>query len=179
MATRRNTVGRHIKLGALMDMLPLVEPSGKRGYAPWREDPRPMGGLLQGVYAFTGIVRFWSAQRRLAAGPDDRLRADVLYERWRLAIELVTRDLLCSGVLTRDGTRFVTMLRERGQQTAAETVPAEAAEIATKVALDNWLTWHLRHQAVDAGVGDRRRRYGQRADGPRAARARSRDFDGQ
>ena len=111
---------QHIKLGALMDMLPLVEPSGKRGYAPWREDPRPMGGLLQGVYAFTGIVRFWSAQRRLAAGPDDRLRADVLYERWRLAIELVTRDLLCSGVLTRDGTRFVTMLRERGQQPAAE-----------------------------------------------------------
>ena len=116
-----------------------------------------MGGLLQGVYAFTGIVRFWSAQRPLAAGPDDRLRADVLYERWRLAIELVTRDLLGSGVLTPDGTRFVTMLRERGQQPSAEPVPAEpvsaeALEIAREIALDNQLTWQLRHEAVDAAA---------------------------
>jgi HEXXH motif-containing protein len=141
---------QHIKLGGLMDMLPLVKPGDERGYAPWREDPRPMGGLLQGVYAFTGIVRFWSAQRQLATGPDDRLRADVLYERWRLAIELVTRDLLASGVLTPDGTRFVTMLRERGQHQGTGPVPAAAAEIAREVALDNWLTWQLRHEAVDA-----------------------------
>lgn len=141
---------QHVKLGALVDMLPLAKPSDKRGYAPWREDPRPMGGLLQGVYAFTGIVRFWSAQRQRAAGPDDILRANVLYERWRLAIELVTRELLASGVLTPDGTRFVTMLRESGQHQGAGPVPAEAAEIAREVALDNWLTWQLRHEAVDA-----------------------------
>ena len=141
---------QHVKLGALLDMLPLVRPSDQRGYAPWREDPRPMGGLLQGAYAFTGIVRFWSAQRRQASGPDEILRADVLYERWRLAIELVTREVLASGVLTADGTRFVTMLRESGQHQGAGPVPAEAAEIAREVVLDNRLTWQLRHEAVDA-----------------------------
>ena len=57
-----------------------------------------MGGILQGVYAFTGIVRFWDVQRRLETEPDDILRASVLYERWRLAIELATGTLLGQGL---------------------------------------------------------------------------------
>lgn len=141
---------QHIKLCGLMDMLPLIEPSAVRGYAPWREDPRPMGGLLQGAYAFTGIVRFWDAQRHLETGPDDILRASVLYERWRLAIERATGALLASGVLTPVGVRFVTALRERGQCQESTPVSAEAGEIAREVDLDNWLTWQIRHTAVDA-----------------------------
>ena len=146
---------QHIKLCGLMDMLPLIEPSGERDYAPWREDPRAIGGILQGVYAFTGIVRFWDAQRHLETEPDDILRASVLYERWRLAIERVTGTLLDRGLLTPAGVRFVTVLRERGQRRESGPVPAEAAEIAREVALDNWLTWQLRHTALDvAEVAD-------------------------
>ena len=141
---------QHIKLCGLMDMLPLIQPGAERGYAPWREDPRPMGGILQGVYAFTGIVRFWDVQRRLETQPDGILRASVLYDRWRMAIELVTGTLLGNGSLTANGIRFVTMLRERGQCGDPEPVPAEAAEIARDVALDNWLSWQLRHTALDA-----------------------------
>ena len=91
---------QHIKLSGLMDMLPLIEPIEQRAYAPWRDDPRPLGGILQGVYAFTGIVRFWDIQRQLETEPDAILRANVLYERWRLAIDLVTDTLLASGFLT-------------------------------------------------------------------------------
>jgi hypothetical protein len=141
---------QHIKLCGLMDMLPLIEPSDERGYAPWRDDPRPMGGILQGVYAFTGIVRFWDAQRHLETEPDGILRASVLYERWRLAIELVAGPLLDKGFLTADGARFVTVLRERGQRRQSGLVPVEATEIAREVALDNWLTWQLTHTALDA-----------------------------
>jgi HEXXH motif-containing protein len=141
---------QHIKLCGLMDMLPLVEPGTERGYAPWREDPRPMGGILQGVYAFTGIVRFWDVQRRLETQPEGILRASVLYERWRLAIERVTATLLSSGALTPTGIRFVTKLRERGQRGEPEPVPAEAIEIAREVDFDNWLIWQLRHTAVDS-----------------------------
>jgi HEXXH motif-containing protein len=141
---------QHTKLCGLLDMLRLVEPDDKRGYAPWREDPRPMSGILQGLYAFTGIVRFWEAQRHLETEPDGILRASVLYERWRLAIDLVAGPLLDQGFLTPVGVRFVTLLRERGQGEGADPVPAEAALIAREVALDNWLTWQLRHTAVDA-----------------------------
>jgi HEXXH motif-containing protein len=141
---------QHIKLSALMDMLPLIEPGDERGYAPWRDDPRPMSGILQGLYAFTGIVRFWDDQRHLETDADSFLRASVLLERWRLAIELVAGSLLGAGLLTPVGVRFVTTLTERGQRGDAAPVPAEAAEIAREVALDNWLTWQLRHTAVNA-----------------------------
>ncbi len=141
---------QHIKLCALMDMLPLIQPSEERGYAPWREDPRPMGGILQGVYAFTGIVRFWDVQRYLETDPEGVLRASVLYERWRRVIGPVASTLLETGLLTPTGARFVTVLRECGQDRGSGPVVAEANEIAHEVALDNWLTWQFRHVALDA-----------------------------
>ena len=140
----------HIKLCGLIDMLPLVTQSDDYGYAPWREDPRPMGGILQGVYAFAGIVRFWDIQRRVETEPADVLRASVLYERWRQAIELVSGSLLGRGCLTPAGVRFVTLLREQARRGASVLVSAEASAIAAEVALDNWLTWQLTHTALDA-----------------------------
>jgi HEXXH motif-containing protein len=147
---------QHVKLGALLDTVkPLVKASDQRGYAPWREDPRPMSGLLQGVYAFAGIARFWDVQRHIETEPDDVLRASVLYERWRSTIEPVTGSLLESGALTPIGVDFVTALRERGPRHRCGPVPAEAIEVAREVALDNQLTWQLRHTAVDQdGVAD-------------------------
>ena len=141
---------QHIKLCGLLDMLPLIEPSDRRGYAPWRDDPRPMGGILQGVYAFTGIVRFWDVQRRVETEPDAILRANVLYERWRLELDPVTSTLLRKGSLTQTGTRFVTVLREHRQREVCDPVPAEAVGIAEEVALDHRLTWQLMHTALDA-----------------------------
>jgi HEXXH motif-containing protein len=145
---------QHIKLCGLMDMLPLIEPCDERDYAPWREDPRPLGGILQGVYAFAGIVRFYEAQRHVETAADDILRCSVLYERWRSTIEPISGTLLDKGFLTPAGIRFVTELRERGRR-PSPPVPVQAAQIAHAVALDNWLTWQLRHTALDAaGVAD-------------------------
>jgi HEXXH motif-containing protein len=141
---------QHIKLCGLLDMLSLIEPSDARGYAPWRDDPRPLGGILQGIYAFTGIVRFWDAQRRVEAEPEAILQASVLYERWRLAIELAVGFLRDKGPLTENGERFLAVLGERGRCRESGPVPAEAREIAREVALDHWLTWQLMHTAIDA-----------------------------
>jgi HEXXH motif-containing protein len=142
----------HIKLCGLMDMVPLVTSGDRLDYAPWRDDPRPVGGILQGVYAFAGIVRFWNIQRRVETEPADVLRASVLYERWRQAIELVSGSLLGQGCLTPTGVRFVTLLREQARSGEAVPVGAEAAAIAAEVALDNWLTWQLAHTALDAAA---------------------------
>jgi HEXXH motif-containing protein len=142
---------QHIKLCGLLDMLPLMERSDARGYAPWRDDPRPLGGILQGIYAFTGIVRFWDVQRRVETEPAAVLHASVLYERWRLAVELAVGFLRGKGALTENGARFVAVLSERSQRRESGPVPARAAEIAREVALDHWLTWQLMHTALDAG----------------------------
>lgn len=63
---------QHTKLGGLMHLESLCEetpdpaPPEALFYAPWRDDPRPLGGLLQGIYAFLGVTRFWRAHRHMA-----------------------------------------------------------------------------------------------------------------
>jgi HEXXH motif-containing protein len=91
--------GQHVKLCGLLDMVPLVTSGGEKVYAPWRQDPRPAGGLLQGVYAHLGIARFWAAQRHAETDPDDLLRAQVHFARWRSMIDQAAQTLLRTGPL--------------------------------------------------------------------------------
>jgi HEXXH motif-containing protein len=145
--------GQHVKLCGLLDMVPLVTSGGEKVYAPWRQDPRPAGGLLQGVYAHLGIARFWNAQRHAETDPDDILRAQVHFARWRSMIDQAAQTLLRTDCLTPDGVRFVNLLRAQGQQLETEPLPGEAREIARQAALDHRLTWQLRHVVIDtAGV---------------------------
>jgi len=141
---------QHTKLCSLTAMLPLTEPCSELGYAPWRDEPRPLSGLLQGVYAFCGIVRFWDVQRRIETEPDDVLRASVLYEHWRSAVESVIGALLGKSFLTPTGARFVTALGRRAESGESEPVSERALEIAAEVALDHWLNWQLTYTALDA-----------------------------
>jgi HEXXH motif-containing protein len=150
---------QHVKLCGLLDMVPLASSGEQRVYAPWRQDPRPAGGLLQGVYAHLGIVRFWQAQQHAETDPDGVLRAQVLFARWRPAIGETVQTLLETDSLTPAGVRFAERLRAQGQQLMGAPVPAEAAQIAAEVALDHRLTWQLRHVATDvSGLADAYRR---------------------
>lgn len=48
---------QHVKLGALLDAVPLYRPGGAaRHRSPWRDDLRPAAALLQGVYAHTAVA---------------------------------------------------------------------------------------------------------------------------
>jgi HEXXH motif-containing protein len=153
---------QHVKLCGLLDMVPLAASGDQRVYAPWRQDPRPAGGLLQGIYAHLGIVRFWQAQQHAEADPDGLLRAQVLFARWRPTIGETVQTLLETGSLTPAGVRFAERLRAQGQQLMSAPVPAQAAQIAAEVALDHRLTWQLCHVATDAadaaGLADTYRR---------------------
>jgi HEXXH motif-containing protein len=140
---------QHVKLCGLLDMVPLAESGREPVYAPWRQDPRPASGLLQGVYAHLGIVRFWEAQRHAETAPDDILRAQVQFARWRPTIDSAVSTLLKTSCLTPEGVRFAGLLRDQGQVLAARPVPDPAQEIAGKVALDHWLTWQIRHVAAE------------------------------
>ncbi|WP_433731951.1 aKG-HExxH-type peptide beta-hydroxylase [Actinoplanes sp. CA-051413] len=33
-------------------------------HAPWRDNPRPLGGLMHGVYAFFGFAGLWRTSGR-------------------------------------------------------------------------------------------------------------------
>src|SRR5260370_29644893 len=136
---------QHVKLGALMDMVPLANAGGDKVYGRWRQDRGPAGGLLQGVYAHLGIACFWHAQQHGEADQDDVLRAQVLFARWRSTIDLATRTLLETRCLTRAGVRFAEILRDQGRCLESEPVPGAAQEIPPEVSLSHQLPSHIPH----------------------------------
>ena len=73
---------QHAKLSALLDIVGLYDLADDRlYYAPWRDDPRPLGGLLQGAYAFLGVADFWRVHRFVSAGSNDFAHFE--FARWR------------------------------------------------------------------------------------------------
>lgn len=140
---------QHSKLGALIDLLPLQEESVDLYYAPWRDDPRPLGGLLHGCYAYFAITQFWRRQRYVETGPDSD-RAHFEFARWREVTWRTTRVLEDSGHLTAPGRRLVAGMRatlERWMHDPVPSVPHRTARIA---GLDHWVMWRLRNLHVDA-----------------------------
>ncbi|WP_406067327.1 FxsB family cyclophane-forming radical SAM/SPASM peptide maturase [Micromonospora sp. NBC_01638] len=104
---------QHAKLGAVLDLFDLVKPGqGTRIRVPWRPDPRPPEGVLQGVYAHLAVTQVWRS-RAAADGPDASAHA-ARFLAW-------TRDgvdaLLASRSLTAAGERFVGQLRHAIEET--------------------------------------------------------------
>jgi len=120
---------QHMKLSAVLDLVRLLRPDdGSLYYAPWREDPRPVGGLLQGAYAFLGVTAFWRRQLHRAAAPD--FLAEVEFARWRDAVALACGTLLDSGQLTDDGELFVAAIAETLRPWRDESVTDQAQRLA-------------------------------------------------
>ncbi|RBQ20483.1 HEXXH motif domain-containing protein [Spongiactinospora rosea] len=138
---------QHVKLAALTDMFDLVErtPAGGGFYAPWRPDPRPAGGLLQGAYAHLGIARFWRRQRELERDPGAAFDAHAGYVRWRDAAAEVSEVLLGSGRLTAVGTEFVTEMRAVLDSWRDDPVPADALRHARRTASRHRARWLSEH----------------------------------
>jgi HEXXH motif-containing protein len=120
---------QHMKLSAVLDMVPLTcSDDGYRYYAPWREDPRPASGLLQGTYAYLGVTGFWRRQRAAVTAADSL--ADTEFARWRDAAALGCATLLASGQLTKDGERFVQAMAATLRPWRDEPVPEHAQRLA-------------------------------------------------
>lgn len=136
---------QHAKLSALLDLIPLIgDPGRKRWYAPWRDDPRPLGALLQGAYAHLGIAGFWRRQRLLNQSEMPRC-AHVEFARWRDGTRDVVSTLQASGTLTRLGARFVAGMAATLDAWRAEPVPAAAAQQARTAAQQHRAAWQLRN----------------------------------
>jgi HEXXH motif-containing protein len=142
---------QHAKLGALMDMLPLhTADRTARYYAPWRDDPRPLDGLLHGTYAFAAVTEFWRVQRTVAPSTQATF-AHFEFARWRTQTLLAARTLRASGRLTEWGAAVVTAVQERMLGWAADEVPAAAASAARAAVADHEVSWRLRHLRPDPG----------------------------
>ncbi|GIF69390.1 HEXXH motif domain-containing protein [Asanoa ishikariensis] len=140
---------QHAKLGALTDMVRLHEEYDQRTfYAPWRDDPRPLGGLLQGIYAHIGVTEFWRVHR---TRPDvDVALAEVEFARWRTQVNQALAEVRKSGLLTVEGVVFVDAMTTAVLGWRDERVSAEADTIAEETSTAHWVAWCVRNLAPQA-----------------------------
>ncbi|MEU2925378.1 HEXXH motif-containing putative peptide modification protein [Streptomyces sp. NPDC007251] len=137
---------QHSKLSALADLVTLHEPDGRpRLYAPWRPDPRPPAGLLQGIYAHLGDLAFWQQRSAGRTAPE---RTDAV---WRLALiraqaERGVTEAASRLRLTRLGARFL----DRAAQTVrAVSLDPGPARVAARVEAGTEAVWRLRWAVPD------------------------------
>ncbi len=101
---------QHVKLGAMLDLYDLFDRTDTRLFhAPWREDPRPLEGLLQGTYAHVAVCDFWRV-RRSAGGAVGQLAAE-RYAHWREQTAQAIEVLADCGSMTPYGMRLVAAMR--------------------------------------------------------------------
>jgi HEXXH motif-containing protein len=136
---------QHIKLGALMHLLTFVgDDDGSLYYAPWRDDPRPLSGFLQGIYAFFGIAEFWRRHRLTVDGPDATLAGyEYLYARGQTAEAL--RSVREAPALTEPGHKLVGRLASVLTTWQSDEVDREATRLARLTADSHRASWRLRH----------------------------------
>ncbi len=103
---------QHVKLGAVLDLYDLYDPADDRLFhAPWRDDPRPLEGLLQGTYAHLAVSDFWRARREATAGADSEAAGE-RFAFWHAHTCDAVDTLTNSGSLTPLGVRFVSEMRQ-------------------------------------------------------------------
>jgi HEXXH motif-containing protein len=148
---------QHLKLEGLTHLLALCEDDGaSRYYAPWRDDPRPLTGLFQGVYAFLAVTRF-SRSRWLEGGPGlGGLEFDFAFRRAQTWHGL--RSLRRDPLLTELGRRYVTGMAERMRPWCHDRVTQPATAAARLALSDHRVGWRIRHArpspADIAGLAD-------------------------
>lgn len=118
-------------------------------FAPWREDPRPLRGLLYGAQAFAAVTSFWQAYR-----PAGGMRADFefAYHRWQLRTALAALHAL--GGLSPVGAHMVRELARRNTGWWTEPVTGEPARLAELCCRDLTAGWRGAHLGVARGDAD-------------------------
>ncbi|MEU8947719.1 HEXXH motif-containing putative peptide modification protein [Streptomyces sp. NPDC048489] len=138
---------QHTKLGGLLHLAPLLTDSADAAtelwYAPWRDDPRPLDGLLQGIYAFMGITRFWRAHREHA--DTHRAIAHFEFALWRSHVATALEQVHRHPRRTPLGAGLLDTLRGHCAQWLREPVPAEQLALARLCAADHVARWRVHH----------------------------------
>ncbi|WP_409491202.1 aKG-HExxH-type peptide beta-hydroxylase [Amycolatopsis sp. cmx-11-12] len=141
---------QHIVLGGLLHLVELSEPDPReRIYVAWRDDPRPLSGALQGVYAFFGVTAFWRALAKAGQSPR---RSGFEFAYWREQTWRTLRVLRADATLTDAGRRFLDSVAERLGPWQDEPVPVEASELAAAAGRDHLAGWRARHLRPDPCV---------------------------
>ncbi|MET8944807.1 HEXXH motif-containing putative peptide modification protein [Streptomyces sp. NPDC004542] len=140
---------QHAKLAVLSDMVTLHHADGRaRYFAPWRPEPRPYDGLLQGAYAHLALADY---HQHRALGEGDPARRDTAwgqFARYHEQVAAALPALVGSDDLTVRGRRFVEVMVDTHERMGDITVPRAHAVRAREYVRAARRLWVQRH-AVD------------------------------
>jgi HEXXH motif-containing protein len=134
---------QHTKLGALMHLVKLSREDGHLFRAPWRDDPRPLSGLLHGIVAFVGIAAFF---RRQSMSNVDSEAMTLEYAYARIQVDEALQAARFAPGLTDAGVTLIEALIARCGRWMEEPVAVEATRLAQLMADSHRLIWLLRHR---------------------------------
>ena len=130
----------HSKLNGVSNLVTLdVEDRRAAFYAPWRDDPRPLHGLLHGAFSFLAVTDFWQRERH-----DDPAR-NLEFATRRGQVGSALEAIAASGLLTDAGELFVREMRAVADTWTDREVDHPVQEIADRVLTDHRATWRIRH----------------------------------
>jgi hypothetical protein len=167
----------HGHLFVTQDIDPLLSPAHhgtgweiETLYSPWRDDPRPLNGILHGAYVFARVARLWMAFE-CGDVPEARDLARRRLAVLRLQLALARDSLARHARWTEFGSTFFAALdRELGavvEETrsldldAVAPIYSEAASTgrawgrASERQRAHFKTWRARHPSLDLGADER------------------------
>ena len=137
----------HGVLNSILKTEPLFDEtdSGETFYSPWRDDPRPLRGLLHAIYVFSGVARFYALSNNTLAQGDYaesvRLRRSKLHQQLRCALAQVPM-----AKLTPVGKQVIDAI-------AAQVNDEDAADLyhpgVTALLEDHLKAWRERNPALE------------------------------
>lgn len=134
---------QHYRLATLHDLRPLfTEPSTRLGYSPWRNDPRPLSGVVHGLMAFAAVADFWSRERT-------GLSTELEYARHVRQLRGAHRTAAGDPDLTPLGTALVDALGTAIDALPVETGPAQVRRIADDLVAEHRARWRLANVVPD------------------------------
>jgi HEXXH motif-containing protein len=139
---------RHTLLNGLIFLEPLFEECGELFHAPWRDDPRGLGGLVHGAYAFSGVARYWRTR-----GTEGL--AGFEFALWRDAVREALTTLRHHPALTPLGHQLVAALTEQTAPWRAEPVGGRELRLARLSATHHHATWRAHHLRTDPAHAER------------------------
>lgn len=130
---------QHYRLATLHDLKDVYETRPSRlHYSPWRNDPRPLSGVVHAIMAFTGVADFWWRERTDPA-------TELEYARHIRQLHVARRLATGAPELTPLGAALVDALGNTIDELPLATGSEEVRRLAEDLVTEHQTRWRLRN----------------------------------
>jgi HEXXH motif-containing protein len=132
---------QHTQLNLIMDIAPLHRDiDGPLYYSPWRDDPRPLTGVIHGLCAGVAVADFWRVEHEAGYLP---AVAAVEFARTRRQVEIALNTLAASNSLTDTGAALAAAVNDVITSWANVTISTRCLSLGNDLTVDHEIRWKL------------------------------------